>query len=235
MLDIAICDNNLSKLETLEIEIVKTLFDENEINIDLYDKYEEFEDIIPKRSKYYDLVFLFLGKNKELSFQAAENLRKYSLDSEIIFLSEDPTLVLKTFDYKPLGYLVIPFKSNDFTDLFERYRFYHNRHTEDFFTFKTNGVSDNIKIKSICYFCSVGRKVLLVAHDIQIEFYAKLDEIEELLKGKHFVRAHQSYLVNMAYIKYIIGNSLVLENGENIPISRNRMKSARETYTKYLM
>ena len=76
---------------------------------------------------------------------------------------------------------------------------------------------------------------MLVAHDIQIEFYAKLDEIEELLKGKHFVRAHQSYLVNMAYIKYIIGNSLVLENGENIPISRNRMKSARETFTEYLM
>ena len=45
MLDIAICDNNLSKLETLEKEIVKTLFDENEINID-FEIIHDKEDLL---------------------------------------------------------------------------------------------------------------------------------------------------------------------------------------------
>lgn len=235
MLNIAICDDNFSQLELIEKEIVKTLFNENEINIDLYEKYEELDDVTKEKLKIYDLMFLFIGKNNEICFHIAKNLRKYNLDSEIVFLSENPSFIPKIFDYKPLGYLNIPYESKEIKDLFKRYRYYHNRLKEEYFTFKTNGVSDNIKVKSIYYFCSEGRKVLLVANDMKIEFYAKLDEIEKSLESNNFVRAHQSYLINMAYIKYIIGNNVVLDNGENIPISRTRMKSIRETFTNYLM
>lgn len=63
MLNIAICDDNFSQLELIEKEIVKTLFNENEINIDLYEKYEELDDVTKEKLKIYDLMFLFIDKN----------------------------------------------------------------------------------------------------------------------------------------------------------------------------
>jgi two-component system, LytTR family, response regulator len=48
-------------------------------------------------------------------------------------------------------------------------------------------------------------------------------EYEEILQGYGFIRCHQSHLVNKRYIKSLVkedGGYLLLENGDQIPISR---------------
>lgn len=50
-------------------------------------------------------------------------------------------------------------------------------------------------------------------------------EYEDILKDYGFVRCHQSHLVNKAFIKSWVrenGQFLLLQNGEEIPISRNK-------------
>ena len=59
-------------------------------------------------------------------------------------------------------------------------------------------------------------------------------EYEELLADFGFLRCHQSHLVNKAYIKSWIkdeGGYLVLENGEQIPVSRSK----KEAITRMLI
>ena len=51
--------------------------------------------------------------------------------------------------------------------------------------------------------------------------------IEELLKGKGFIRPHQSYLVNMNHITLVDkadDYSLIMTNQERIPIAIRRRK-----------
>lgn len=53
----------------------------------------------------------------------------------------------------------------------------------------------------------------------------KLKHFQELLKEKSFFRVHNSYLVNLRYIKEYFkneGHYLVLEDGSSIPVSRSR-------------
>ena len=52
-----------------------------------------------------------------------------------------------------------------------------------------------------------------------------IHEYEEILKGYGFIRCHQSHLVNKKYIKSWVkedGGYLLLDNGTQIPISRNK-------------
>jgi len=52
-----------------------------------------------------------------------------------------------------------------------------------------------------------------------------LKEIEELLGENHFIRVHQSHLVNMNYIKQFIkgdGGYLLLNDNTEIPIARSK-------------
>lgn len=51
-----------------------------------------------------------------------------------------------------------------------------------------------------------------------------LKDSEELLSGFNFFRSHQSYLINLSYIKkYIKGvNSIVMRNGDEIPVATRK-------------
>ena len=52
-----------------------------------------------------------------------------------------------------------------------------------------------------------------------------LKEFELLLEDFHFVRIHQSHLVNLAHVRKLLKNDggyLVMDNGDQLPISRTR-------------
>lgn len=56
-------------------------------------------------------------------------------------------------------------------------------------------------------------------------------EYEELLKGYGFVRCHQSHLVNTRYVKSWVkeeGGYLVLQNDEQVPVSKNKKDLVKE-------
>lgn len=53
----------------------------------------------------------------------------------------------------------------------------------------------------------------------------KLKDVESLIGETVFLRVHNSYLVNMKYLKEFIktdGSYLILENGASIPVSRTK-------------
>lgn len=60
----------------------------------------------------------------------------------------------------------------------------------------------------------------------------KLSSFEEKL-GDGFVRCHNSFLVNLAYVKSMKGNEIFLSNGEGVPVSNSRKKATREAVLRY--
>ena len=71
------------------------------------------------------------------------------------------------------------------------------------------------------------RKVVAHMADDRVEFYGRLDALEELLASSGFLRCHQSYLVNKRYIRQLDGTSLTLANGVALPVSRPHLKDLR--------
>ncbi len=62
-----------------------------------------------------------------------------------------------------------------------------------------------------------------------------LKEIEETLDGLSFYRIHQSHLVNMQHISKVIkgdGGYVVMDDGTNITISRNKKEAFMDTFRK---
>ena len=69
-----------------------------------------------------------------------------------------------------------------------------------------------------------------------ISFYSKLNLIEEQLDVgvKNFVRVHQSYLVNVQYIKTLTRDNIVMENGTYIPVSRKYQERVHNRFLAFL-
>lgn len=84
-----------------------------------------------------------------------------------------------------------------------------------------------IPVKDITYCESAGgyTKVFMVRQGLPTLICRSLKEVEEALKEKGFFRVHNSYLINLSYMhKYIKGDGgeIIMTDGKNIPVSRNR-------------
>jgi len=233
LLEIAICESDISQVEELEQLIVKSLFDE-ELNIDIYDNGEEMIKAFSDDGFRYDMIFLDTDLKKVCGFDVAAAIRKKDISSELIFISEDRLKVFDAFKYNAFDFLVKPIDYDGLFDALERFKLYHDDGSEEYFTFRISSTENKVKLKSILYFCSFGRKVIIVTPKQKFEFYSKLDDIEKTVDSTRFIRVHQSYYVNSRYIKFLTKNDIVLENDEYIPISRQRQKSIREEYIKLL-
>ncbi|WP_343703242.1 LytTR family DNA-binding domain-containing protein [Chitinophaga sp.] len=73
--------------------------------------------------------------------------------------------------------------------------------------------------------------VLYLQHNQKLTSSKPIFEYEELLSAHGFIRCHQSYLVNSAFIKSWIrvdGDRLLMEEGHEIPISRNSKEKVKQ-------
>jgi two-component system, LytTR family, response regulator len=84
-----------------------------------------------------------------------------------------------------------------------------------------------IPVKDITYCESAGgyTKVFMAQQGVPTLICRSLKEVEEALREKGFFRVHNSYLINLSYMhKYIKGDGgeIIMTDGKNIPVSRNR-------------
>lgn len=89
-----------------------------------------------------------------------------------------------------------------------------------------------IAVADVCYIESVDGKTFLYTGDRVFETAARLYELEELLRPKHFLRISKPMLVNLMKIQSIQPAfngrfTAVLRTGEKIVISRNYVKALK--------
>ena len=112
-------------------------------------------------------------------------------------------------------------------------KFHHHLRKKNDFVFKYEGELIHIPYRNITYFESNGKKVTLYLRDKSknYSFASKLDDIEAKLP-KAFLRCHQSYLLNLDEVRRldVKQQTFILNNNEEIPISRRRFTEAKERY-----
>lgn len=98
---------------------------------------------------------------------------------------------------------------------------------------KTDGKYRCVDQKTILYAESVGRKVVLHTNTGIIAYYARMKEVEEIL-GNGFFRCHRGYLVNFAAVKGFEAGTILLKNGENILMAKQKFNDFASAYETYM-
>jgi DNA-binding LytR/AlgR family response regulator len=61
-----------------------------------------------------------------------------------------------------------------------------------------------------------------------------LQQMEEELKGTMFYKSHRSYLINLGYVTDYNNKSITMDNGEQVPLSRNKLTELKEALKRYV-
>ena len=93
-----------------------------------------------------------------------------------------------------------------------------------------------VRLEDIVYFSAEGSYTQLhtyIEGSDGMILSRKLGEIEKELTGHSFVRVHKSYLVNLANVKDVQEEVILVKSEDKLPVGRSRKDAVRKNYLKY--
>lgn len=228
MLRVAICDDDQHHREEIYHIICKALFFRTDLEVENFENGIQVIEAIENKKFDFDLLLLDIHMAEMDGLRTAEYIRKNRIDVDIIFITVSKKYVYDGYTYKAFAYLIKPFDEKRIAYELNRY-LDEKEQADDYLNIPIKGVVQRIALDKVIYFESVSRKILVHTKRETISFYAKMDELEEIVKGKQFVRCHQSYMVNRKYVSGITRNALIAEEA-SIPISRKYQKEIKDIW-----
>ena len=183
-----------------------------------------------------DIIYLDILMGKMNGVETARRLREIGCLAQIIFLTTSDEYVFEAFEVEPFYYIVKDDMTvRKFKEIFLKVKDSVRLKEEDFISVTSNGAKEKLKLDSILYFEVQNRVITVHMRDSEFSYYSRLEEVEELLAERGFVRIHRSYLVNCYYIKKLSRNGLVLNNETELPVSEKYSQNVQQQFSKYLL
>ena len=191
----------------------------------------------------YDLIFLDIEMGHGMSgLETASRIRQQNKTVMLVFVTAHASFVFDAFDVQAMQYLLKPIDEAQFQRVFQRCRrkFYDEEYRLSFRVCNQRGQEEIVllMVKEILYVESFLRK--LQVHTVtgeNIEIVEKISVMETLLENRGFLRVHKSYLVNMAYLRRIETEQVMLQAGAEpptrLPLARRKREQVKQAFLQY--
>jgi DNA-binding LytR/AlgR family response regulator len=221
MLNIALIDNELEVLLKTK-RMIENMYMDSKVRI--YQDYKKLFMDIEKDDYEIDLLIVDISVG-ENGIESSKRLLKYKPNLGIVFTSESLRLYEDIFQVQPIYFLKKPLTKERVKKALDKAKLVMEKR-KHVFSFESNGILMKYESYEIYYIESQGRKLFFHGKRKYRPIYMKLSDLEERVPD-NFVRIHQSYMINIDYLKTFSQKEVVLHTGERIPISQKRYKEAK--------
>lgn len=241
MIKAILIDDEQDAIESLTWEINKFCKD-----IEIVDSFTNPEDAISAINYLKpDCVFLDIEMPQMDGFQLLSQLK--FRDFDLVITTAYDNYAIQAFKESAIDYLLKPIDSDDLIKVTEKILKNKSKNNLGIELksaidkiYQDNKVSINkialpligrtifVKLEEIYYCKSDGNYTTVYLKDNEKYLLSKkIKDVEAIINSKQIIRVHQSYLVNIDYIKEYVkidGYYLILENKTNIPVSKANRK-----------
>lgn len=230
---IAICDDNQLEVDLFKECVSGFLRRKRDYRYEINEYsagYPLVEDV--KEGKWYDVIVLDMILENENGLEIANRLRDIGYDGKIIFWTADDSHLQEAFDVGAMQYAV---KGKEYGRIYRAIDEILSQMKDETLTFKFRRQINRLKYDEIEYVESQARVCHIFATNNRcFVTTCKLNDLEEKLSDKRFLRCHQSYLVNMDHIQSA-GDNFVMDSGDVVQIRKNGAREIKEKYENYIM
>ena len=229
---IALCDDNDIEREILK-DIIESIFDSMGDEAALFE-FSSGEKLCRNYSKGdYDIIFLDIHMKQLDGIETGKAIRDKDAKVEIVYATSSEEYLKEGYNIHALSYLTKPYDVKKVEETLEYYykkNGIDKRESNEFLDVNIQQQKIYIRQKDIMWLESMGRVVSIYCRDDVYRVYARLNDLEERLDEKIFLRCNQSYIVNIMYVKDVIEYDFCMENDRYIPI---RKRDKKEIVQKY--
>lgn len=242
MYHIAICDDDQIFIQYIKKIILSSGLEEGAVKFYEFYSGEELINSLHVNIEY-DLLVLDIQMGKMDGNETAKLYRKKYSNTILVFCSGKVLPTVKSFEVTPFRYLLKHYSDSrmlrEMEAVIEKLKC---TKIEPFIIGNYNYNFIRLNLNEILYIAvsKHGSKIFINPNHIHYEFekYVKCKEkVKELyptLKNYGFIYAHNSYLVNLQYIKRKTMTELELVDGTILSIARSKEKELRKALAEYL-
>jgi two-component system, LytTR family, response regulator LytT len=237
MLIVAVCDD--SQGDRLQIrDYIKDycIQEDLDMNIIIFENGEALEKHYINNEPAFDIIFLDIYMSGKNGIEVAKQIRKYDSTCKIIFTTSSSEYALESFEVFPFNYLVKPISSNEFNAVFEKAIEIHNNERQYSLIIKIGAAIHTVYYKDILFIESDAK--LLNIHTVSnknFKFLSKLDDIQNNINDRRFLRCHKSFLLNMDYALSIEDYSFRLIDNTRISVTQRNFATIKKTFFDYIL
>ncbi|GAA0864842.1 LytTR family DNA-binding domain-containing protein [Paraclostridium tenue] len=227
MLKIAICEDEKKERELIKDYLINIL---NEINISyeilIFNSGEELFNNYPQE---VDIFLLDILMDKLNGMDTARKIRTLDNKAEIIFITSLIEYALEGYEVRAYRYLIKPVKYQNLKeniincikeiDIKNKY-----------IIIKEQGNRIKLDISEITYIEVQKENITIHTLNQIYETKGTMNNLEKEINCSRFYRCHKSYLINLEHIKSIKQYTAILENSDEVPISRYRFKDTKDRF-----
>lgn len=230
ILKIAVCDDEMLFLKTLKKQISEIIPDDNYSIFEFFSGEQLIETF--QREKF-DILILDIEMDGINGIETARKIRDIDRSVTIAFLTNHENFSIQGYDVDAKRYILKQqpeyMYREQLTALFKDYNQNHKR-----FNYNKNGKAFSVKVSDIIYFEVLNRKITLHSLNGDFDYYGKISELENEYRNDGFIKVGKSYLINVAHIKFIDKNDVILKDGTTILLGRNIKNQVVDEYLNYL-
>lgn len=236
MVELAVIDDNITFLQEFKELLGRSkLLQRAEYKIHLYSNPGDYLEFLRSRDpgrEHIAFIDMYLQEGSGASL--ASVLIKEFPQIKTIFISAYPSTAMDIFEAEPIYFLIKPVPEDKLTAALEKAISIIKREKTETATFHIKGEVRTIHLRDIRYVETANRH--LIVHTINDSFIIResMRDCTEKL-SENFVLCHRGYLVNMAYIKSIVGLEMQLNSGEKITVSKRRLSETKDRYFGFLV
>lgn len=227
-INIALCDDDEEQVKHLRRLV--TEWAERKpfgVNVAEYESGEQFLFEYPDHP--CGLLLLDIEMKGINGMELAKKLRGAGDMLPIIFITGYSDHMGEGYDVEALHYLLKPVDKEKLFSVLDRYAAGRERSREIMVT--TEEGTRHISAESIVCIEAFGRKAQVRLPDKSVLMCGMSISEFEGLPG--FIHCHRSYIVNLRQVRAITENSVILETGEEVPLSRRLRGEVNKSFIEY--
>lgn len=238
MIRIAICDDIPEDLQNV-VSLTDQYLSEKGVNAEVTVFSHPDSLLTAIETASFHVYILDIVMPMVSGLELGKEIRRLDKEAQIIYATTEPQFALNAYAASPVNYLIKPV---DRQQLFDTLKLAFSRADlacEQTFTVKTSGSLRVVRLSDVvCCEYSSHAATLTLTNGEEIFSRTFRESFSEycapMLKDRHFLQCHTSFVVNMRRVERFAKESFTLCGGKIVPIASKRYSAVRDSYMDYL-
>ncbi|MBQ8160257.1 MAG: response regulator transcription factor [Clostridia bacterium] len=182
--------------------------------------------------KSYDVFFLDIDMPDMDGIALCRHIRKLKGDALVVFISNREEMVFQVFEVAPFRF-VRKSRFNQEIGRVTRDLLVELRSREARYLKLQDERSDTVYVinaRDVLYIEALRKQCEIHTRSETIRLTIQFGKVMECFSPYHFIQIHRSYLVNPNFIHRINAESVRLDSGAELPLSRSRRQEVRDAF-----
>lgn len=230
MIRFMICDVNVELCSKLSA-VLHTLYDPCTVEY-IYGP-DALEVSLLHDSGGADILLTEIELRGRNSIEIIMRCMKESSPLQVIYMTQNMEYCTDVYDTRHSGFLIKPLKLQPLKHTIDRSIEQLRKKKKNSIAVQRGSNLYIVESSSLLYAENHGRILKLVTDTEEIEAYEKIGTFVYKL-DQRFCHCHKSYVVNMDHVCRFCGDSFIMDDQTEIPVSQSKRKEIRQKFLDYM-